>query len=619
MSGSGERIKISKLEIFLMAVLLIFGSIMIVMTPLGAGYDEDQHMFRVWQLSNLKMLPEEQNWREAKFPNIYFELSYRKQPLVESVGFDYWRKYGKLKLYDHGYYYRPINSRSRYAPPLLLPQAVALRYSAGRFNLSAMSTYYMTRFAGLLTYIFLAWLAIRLIPFGKWLFTALAIAPMAIYQASTINTDTITNGIGLLFIGGTLHIADKNSIRLKEVGELLILVSILFLSKPNIYPFILLPFLLIPPSKYSKRILYSLLILCTLILFGIEVMGWNLISPNPGFESTGNVNATEQLKYILSNPLAFPKVILNDLRIYGPTYLKQWIGVYGYDYGSVPILTYIFFVIGIFVALFLKDDYMPSRKARLSLLLVFFLCYMATLLSLYLTYTAVGEGFAYGIQGRYYIPIAPLLFLALHGIPSINRFQPSFFSVSLFSLAAVITFTGGLILTYHVTCGSAYYKMETCYQPFYKNFSPLTVSSPPVSEGMVLIQEIVPVCNGMTEIQVRVNSPGSAAGGKTEFTLSDTKENSILAHQVVNNLNLPEDAWYGIDFKPDQHSAGKVYALTIRGTGSSSTDGPLLAYSIKPEYPLGVLFENGKPLEDDIIFRYGCLVGIKKFWNELNP
>jgi uncharacterized membrane protein len=598
-------------EIFILISLLIFGSIMIGMTPLGAGYDEEQHFYRVWQLSNLKMVPGEQVWRQAKFPNIYVELSYRRQPLVGSVGFDYWEKYGSLKLYDRDYYYGSINPRSRYAPPLLLPQALALRYGIGRFDLPALPAYYLSRFTGLLSYLLLAWLAVRLIPFGKWLLAVLAVAPMAVYQASTISADTITNGIGFLFIAGTLRLAAQTGIRGRDAGGLLILFALLFFAKPNIYPLAVLPFMLIPPSRFSSKAAYLLLILGAVLLFGVEVGGWNRISPNPGLEASGDVNAVGQVGYILSHPFAFAGVIFRNPFTLGPAYLTQWAGVYGYDYGSVPGLTYVFLAVAVVLALFTQESSQPNRRTRASLFIVFMLCYFFTLLSLYLTFTSVGETFVYGVQGRYFIPIVPLLLLAVHGFPSLGRFQSGKFAVGLFSLVAVLAYSGGLILTYHVDCGSAYYKFGVCYQPFYKNLSPLLRSSPPVSSEVTLVQEFVPVCGGVTEMRVRVNAPGNDPQGALEFTLMDVGSGSTLTQTTVRNAELPLDDWYSILFPPDWESGGKRFALTVSGTSPTGT-GPLLAYSVRPEYPFGELLENGAALEDDIIFQYGCLLGLEK-------
>lgn len=603
-----EGFSLSRAEIFVLVSLLVFGSLIIVMTPLGAGYDEEQHFYRVWQLSNLKMVPGEQAWRQSKFPNIYIELSYRRQPLVGSVGFDYWEKYGSLKIYDRDYYYGSINPRSRYAPPLLLPQALALRYGIGRFNLPALPAYYISRFAGLLSYLLLAWLAVRFVPFGKWLLAALAAAPMAVYQASTISADTITNGIGFLFIAGTLHFAAKKEVRGRDYAWILLLFALLFIAKPNIYPLAVLPFLLIPPSRLSSRTFYPLLILGAIFLFGVEVVGWNRIA---GLEASGGVNAVEQMRYILSNPFAFAGVLLTNPFTFGLTYLTQWAGVFGYDYGSVPDLTYVFLAVAIALAMSLKEETQPDNRARLSLFSVFLLCYFFTLLSLYLTFTAVGETFVYGVQGRYFIPIMPLLFLAVKGLPPFGRFQPGRFAVAFFSLAAVLTYSIGLILTYHVDCGASYYKLGICYQPFYKNFSPLLRSSPPISSAVTLVQEFVPACDGLTEMRVRVNSPGDDLQGTLEFTLLDVESGSTLTQTVVRNTELPVDGWYSLRFPTDWESQGRRITLTVSGN-TLTGEGALLAYSVRPEYPFGELYENGTQLEDDIIFQYGCLVGLEK-------
>jgi hypothetical protein len=222
------------------------------------------------------------------------------------------------------------------------------------------------------------------------------------------------------------------------------------------------------------------------------------------------------------------------------------------------------------------------------------------------------------VQGRYFIPLFPLILLALYGTITINGYQPNHLTGSLLSLAASTIFIGGLILTYHVTCGSTYYTLGMCYQPFYKNFSPLLASSPPVSDGVILMQEIVPACNGITEIQVHINSKGSALNGKTAFVLKNVTANSIVADYLIDNTDMVNNAWLAMDFKPDWKSSGQTYTLTIRGIDSPINDGPLLAYSMKPEYPLGTLFQGTQPLENDIIFRYGCLTGINKLLSTMD-
>ncbi|HUH95730.1 MAG TPA: DUF2142 domain-containing protein [Anaerolineales bacterium] len=604
-------------EIFLVIVLLVFGSVMIFMTPLGAGFDEDQHFKRVWQISAFWFIPRDMSARQAKYPTLYSDLSYRAQPLEEPVGFGYWQKYGELSMDAEGHDYGSLSTRANYNPLLYLPQALALRYAGRRFNLPAIWVYYAVRLAGLLAYAFLTWLAVHLIAYGKWVMVILALVPMAVYQASTISADTISNGIGFLFLGGILALEKRKMLSAKDLVWILCLIFALFLTKPNLYPLVLLPFLILPPASFSRRAYYPLLIFFTVALLLLVAVGWLVISPNRGFNPAGSVNALEQIKYILFHPLAFPGILLHSFILGAVNYAAQWIGVYGYNYGSVPGLTYVLFAVGLILCLSVVEPQGPSRRTRVILISVFLLCCLATMLSLYVTFTAVAEDFVYGVQGRYFIPLVPLLFVALYRLPFLDRFRPSGMAASLFALTALLAYTCGLILFYHVTCGASYYTPGLCYDPAYKNFAPLTTSSPSLSEGTVLMQEMVPTCDGMTSVRVRVNSRGEDSAGQLQFTLTHAADNSTLMRTSVANASLPNDDWYTLYFTPDWHSAGGTYDLIISGKDSPPGAGPWLAYSIRPEYPQGTLYENGQASDHDILFQYGCLVGLQKEWQVL--
>ncbi|HEY6073019.1 MAG TPA: DUF2142 domain-containing protein, partial [Anaerolineales bacterium] len=513
-----------------------------------------------------------------------------------------------------GYHYGPLHSRSNYSPVLLFPQAMVMRYLGRRAELPALWVYYATRLAGLLTYTLLAWLAVRWLPFGKWILMVLAAAPIAVYQSATISADSISNGIGLLFISGCLAIQARERLGWKEWGELVLLTALLFTAKPNLFPLAVLPFLLIPPSRFTKRSLYLLWMAAAVVLFAVIVLGWNAISPNAGLAASGEVNASEQLRYILSHPLVFIRTILGDLWAQWPRHLRQWVGVYGYGYGNVPILTYVLFAIGLGLALLVRTEAQaPERRVRIILVVFFAAAYLFTMVALYLTFTAVAEEFVYGVQGRYLIPIFPLLFLALYDLPALRRFKAGKPLVLTFAIGALAVYIFGLVLSYHVNCGTTIYNRGLCFQPVYKNFLPLTHSSPPLSAGTSLVQEFTPTCNGLTAMQVRVNSPGTDPNGGMLIRLHDEQQNSDLFEKTVKVNELLEDAWYAVSFDPIWDSAGKAYNLSITGMNAPAGEGPRLAYSIRPEYPAGVLYENGKALEDDVLFQYGCLTGLDQW------
>ena len=88
-------------------------------------------------------------------------------------------------------------------------------------NLPALLLFYAGRSASLLSYLFLVWLALRWMPFGKWILAVLALTPMALFQAATITPDAISNGIGFLFITESLEIVASEGLwlaRIRKVG-----------------------------------------------------------------------------------------------------------------------------------------------------------------------------------------------------------------------------------------------------------------------------------------------------------------------------------------------------------------------------------------------------------------
>ncbi len=616
--------RVSFPEIFVLLVLTVLGVIAVLATPLSAGYDEETHFVRAWEMAHLYLIPNEQLGAKLPFPALYWELSYRRQPIVEAVQPGFWAKYGALPIDAHDYVYANVETRSVYNPLLLLPQALTLRYLGLSLRLPALPVYYACRLAGLLSYILLSWLAVRLIPFGKWLLAILIVSPMALFQASTISADTISNGIGFLFVGAALAIAAREQITWRRWLALLLLIAVLFVAKVNMIYLALLPFLLIPPSKFRMRFGYALLAVAAVLLLLIEVAGWNIVAYSKFTRALAGASPTQQLLFIASDPLQFVRIIANDVWTNTPLYMQGWIGVYGYNYWPVPILTYLLYPLAVVAALWLGErTRLPDKRTRIVLAALFVLGYLLTIASLYLAFTPVGSPFVAGVQGRYFTVVMPLLCLALLGLSfrRASQVDPAtvaparesiltrpMLAVSLASIALTL-FIVGLVLSYHVPCGSEYYTWDLCYQPNYKNWAPQDSSSQPISPTLTLTQEIIPTCAGMTELSVWVNSNGADPAGTTTLTFRATSEQQDLVQQTFTNGQIAKDGWLTVNFRPQWESGGQLYLLTLKG---SSTGGIQVGYGGKSEYTAGKLLEDGTPSQQDILFEYGCVAGLQR-------
>jgi uncharacterized membrane protein len=619
-------------EIFVVLALLVFGLTAALATPLSAGYDEETHLIRAWEMAHLYFVPNEKLGAQLPFPALYWDLSYRRQPLVEAVEPGFWAKYGSLGIDARDYMYANVVTRSVYSPVLLLPQALVLRYLGLKLHLPALPVYYACRIAGLLCYMLLGWLAVRLIPFGKWLLAILILSPMAVFQAATINTDAITNGIGFLFVAATLALAWRPEIRWRQWLALFALLALLFVSKVNLLSLALLPFLLIRRSRFRMRYGFALLVMAALALFAVEVAGWSVVAYSRLTRALEGANPREQVMFILSNPLLFVQIIARDIWTNTPAYMQGWVGVYGYNYWPVPAITYLVYPVAVLLGLRRAgEEPLPERRTRLVLAAVFVVGYLLSIISLYVAFTPARSLLVAGVQGRYFTVIMPLLFLAAYGLvtgsarggkpdagpgsristgsqsprpsplPAISAGLASF---------ALLLFTGGLILAYHVPCGSQYYEWGLCYQPQYKNWAPESVSSPPISSSLTLTQEIVPACNHMTDLRVWVNSRGADPQATTTVLLrAPTQEKDVL-RQTFRNADVSVGSWLTMRFPSEGGSSGQLYILTL--TGSASDDGLRLGYSEKPEYLDGRLMENDTALGQDILFQYGCVAGLQQ-------
>jgi uncharacterized membrane protein len=603
----------SRIEISFLLILLIFGVPMIFLIPPGAGYDEEDHLVRVWELSALSLIPGEMSPQELKYPIVFRDFAYRQQGSTGVIDSDFWQSYTHAPLDERGFVRREIDTKSVYSPVLLLPQAVAMRIFGRRADLPVLPAFYLARLAGLLSYLLLTGFALRLMPFGKWILLVLAVSPIALFQAATLTPDTISNGIGFVFIAGCLRLAKVQEIGSRETSSLVFLVFLLFLAKLNLIPLILLLFLLIVPSQFASKRLYVFLLILATALFLLEVAGWNWIaSRNFGSLLLDEANPRAQLLYMLGHPFAFLQTVVNDFVTNGFAYFQGWINGYGYYYWAPPLLVSIFFLLALVAVIFVDStsEHIDRRVCAI-FILVFLAGYVATIASLYISYTPVGADEVFGVQGRYFIPLTLPLLLLLASFSWKKNFIPYSKWIVVILMTALSLNLLGLFFSFHLPCGSTFYQTGLCYRPLFKDFPSNARTSQPVSKGIRLTQEIHVACNGFTEVRVLVNPSATSDPGTTRFVLEEASGENTLLDTFISNDQIRPDTWYPLRFEPDWQSTGKEYTLKIFG---AADQGLQFLYTPQSEFDLGDSYENEESIEEDIVLQYGCVTGLQKLW-----
>ena len=609
-----KNIRLSGVEISLFLLLLVFGLPMILLIPPGAGYDEEDHLVRVWELSAFSFIPGQLSPRELRYPTVFRDFAYRQQGSSGVIGAEFWQTFARIPIDAQGFVRRELDTKSVYSPVLLLPQALTMRLFGRAAHLPALPAFYLSRLAGLLSYLLLTWLAVRQMPYGRWILVVLAASPIALFQAATLTPDAISNGIGFLFIAGCLRIAQIQEIQWKEVARLSLLVFLLFLAKVNLVPLILLPFLLIPLSRFRSKRSYLFLLAVIILLFVLEVAGWNwIVSRTSNSFLVDGANAKAQLFYISSHPFAFLQTVFNDLFTNGWIYLQGWINGYGYYYWTPPQIVALFFLLSLISVLLLDSTTEHiNRKSRVVLILLFLAGYAGTIAPLYITFTPVGANQILGLQGRYFIPLALPLFLVLASFSRkrILPFLSTRWIIALLAGALSINLLG-LFFSFHVPCGSTFYQARLCYRPLFRDFPSDVQPSQPLSEGMSFAQEIRVACNGLTEVRLLVVPSTINDQGSTRFLLEDTSDKRALLETSIRNDQVRVEDWLSLSFAPDWNSAGKQYIIKVTGV---SGRGLRFLFTPQAEFNLGDSYENAQLLDEDIVLQYGCVTGLRRIW-----
>ncbi len=597
-----------KPEKIILFIILIFGFVNLLITPIGAGFDEDTHVARIWEMSKGVLLPNQYLSQGPFFPQVFYQLSYRQQKNLAPINLNQWNDQLKARIDWNNMIFH--NTRATYFPLLYLPQAFIMGLFNRLLDIQVAITYYLLRFSYLLIYAILVYLAVRVIPIGKWVLGILAIAPMAIIQATTVQPESINNGVCFLFIGWLLYIArDKEKIlSTREMWITCTLALSIGFIKVNSLPILLLLFI-IPAKKFGSQIKKLLLISVILFFVLIFMVGWNYIvyTDKNSFSQSVVNTPTSQLISIFKTPLLFFQSIITNLKSQASNYFIGWVGISGYSYWRLPGFIYFLYPLLLLAAVISEksDDFFISHR-RIALLSVFFLMSFATILVFYLT--SFSNNSFTGMQGRYFTASAPLLFLAL--IPKTDLIKNKKTVLIIASIFIQIIFITSFFLAYHVTCGSSFYNLDLCYQPLYKNWSPQNSLNKTLSQNSSVQQTFSVSCENLTQLRFWINQKVSGPQNKLQITLTDSHTNTLVVDQVVEDPKIPSSGWLFTDFSPVKGSKNIPYVIDISPVTLQSIDGIDFAFSKVDEYPGGALSFEGKKMEGDLLFQYGCLTGL---------
>lgn len=416
------KFKHIKPETAFLIIGLIYGIGFLLATPALQVPDEYEHFYRALYVSEGHILPE----KVGNMSGVYIPES------VQFTASEISREWFTfIKDRDDKLNFLPLldiqfNSQNRifedisriavitYSPIPYIVSAFAI--TLGKLlNLSPLVLIYIGRLANLLIWVFLTYQAIRITPVHKWIFFMIALIPMTIFEAASLSADSLILGLSFLIIAVFFKFAFDNvktKINKKDIYVLSILLLLLALSK-QIY-FILLGLIFLIPSEKFGGWRNRFIALIFLFLFVVLISGgWNLLVKDLYVPIVPQVSISGQIAYILGDPLRFPYALLKTLIYRGLSYQLLFVGNFWLDIPLPPWWMGAYILSMIPVALVDKSNVLISQKQKIVSSVTFVIISLFVALFVYVSWTVVGQNIIDGIQGRYFIPILPLLFLLL--------------------------------------------------------------------------------------------------------------------------------------------------------------------------------------------------------------
>jgi uncharacterized membrane protein len=425
----------SPVAIFVVASIL-FGAATIVTTPPLRGHDETAHFLRAYGVALGDFVPSTRDGdgRKGVFlpARLYQDFAFFERIQLQEKG-PGWRGYAPvMQTYfdsprarvapNAAPVFVPYAGSEGYSPLAYLPQTAAALVARG-LDFDFTPTFYLMRFAGLAAFTALIAFAIASAPGLAWPIVAIAMLPSALYARSVISADGGALATAILVIAlwvrGFAPAADNARAQLPWW------MTLTALTKPTNLAFAALALATRRTGWRRWRPLAAALPAIVLafgwaLWSGIDTATWRLVKITG--ERADAFDASVKLVYLFKEPLYFPAAVIGAWQQQGFGELWwQLIGVLGlfdtvlqpWVYPVITMLLLASFATCIPIAAKLRVPVALTAAATLVLYVI------AVYLICYVSFTPLDAGAVWGVQGRYFVPILPLV--AIIAALTLNR------------------------------------------------------------------------------------------------------------------------------------------------------------------------------------------------------
>ena len=406
-----------KIDTVYIMCMLIWGMAYLLVMPAFSAPDELAHFVTAYRISNNIIGGVDDTDEDYVMCR---EIDALKREMTHITTLETYR-YIKDELFsnkDNGNYVIYSNETKvlKHTPLIShLPQAFGITVSR-MLHLSDVALYFVGQACTFLVYLVLVYLAIRIIPVGKQILFAISSLPMMIHIITSFSYDSIICGLSFLLIACIVKlIYDDNSINVMNCIVVYI-ISMLLAPCKMVYCFISLLLFLIPTSKFNKKNLSYLFKFGTVLSSVIFAFAYNVSEVSNTSSGTKIIEWADAegftISMLINNIPYTVKIYLRTIHDMLGKYLNTMIGgSLGWLLVDMPLDVIVLAIIILMISL--REHRKKHMKTihKIIYTLVFFMIFVLILTSMLLGWTPLYSFTILGVQGRYFLPILPLIML----------------------------------------------------------------------------------------------------------------------------------------------------------------------------------------------------------------
>ena len=443
---------------------------LVLLTPPLQVNDEQQHFFRAYQLSEGNFISVARgDTAGAELPSSLAEFADRflgDHTFLPSA--ENFRTHHAPLSMSLAALSMPLDPERRefvefvsaafYSPLAYVPQ-VAGMLIARMFGAGPLLLLYAARLASGLASIFVVSTALRILPLGNMLALTAALLPMTVYLFASASPDASVISTAFLFTAVVLRARFRGRWTALDLLIACGAGAVFCSDKPVYAPLLAMALPAALNRRATVRMLATHAVLISVVVGVMALwMAFAFDATAPFREGTVNlgserqgINASAQLSTIVANPGEFVRTLFRTVKVYGGNWGAAMIGLLGWSVIRLPRIMYWIARGAALACLTLPSA--PAPRVRLIeagwQVLLIAACSLLVLTSQYLVFTPVGAKIIEGVQGRYFLPLAPLAAVALNGtFPQLKIRWPTAAQVALPLLGTNIFLTFIVVIRY---------------------------------------------------------------------------------------------------------------------------------------------------------------------------